>query len=69
METKKLRLLRLADVLDAVPYSSSHIWRLERAGEFPKRVRVGRGRVGWVADEVQEWIASRIKERDNAYEN
>ena len=42
-----------------VPYSFAHIARLEAAGQFPSRVRLGACRVAWYADEIDEWIASR----------
>jgi prophage regulatory protein len=42
-----------------VPYSFAHISRLEAAREFPQRLQLGRCRVAWFADEVEEWIASR----------
>jgi prophage regulatory protein len=47
-----------------VPYSLSHIARLERAGRFPKRVRLGSCRVGWVESEVQDWLAAKLAERE-----
>lgn len=47
-----------------VTYSFAHIDRLEKAGLFPKRVRLGQGRVAWVKSEIEEWIAARIAERD-----
>jgi prophage regulatory protein len=49
-----------------VPYSFAHIARLEVAGLFPKRVRLGACRVAWVADEVQVWIDERVALRDAA---
>jgi prophage regulatory protein len=42
-----------------IPYCFAHIARLEKAGQFPKRVRLGLCRVAWFADEIEEWIASR----------
>ena len=42
-----------------VPYSPTHIARLEAAGQFPSRMRLGACRVAWYADEIEEWIASR----------
>jgi prophage regulatory protein len=42
-----------------IPYCPAHIARLEAAGQFPKRVRLGACRVAWYADEVEEWIDSR----------
>jgi len=60
------KLLRLPDVLARVPYSRSHLWRMEREGKFPRRIKLGANRVAWAADEIQEWITSRIRARDDA---
>jgi prophage regulatory protein len=46
-----------------IPYSSVHIGRLERAGAFPKRVRLGQCRVAWLCEEIEAWIAERIARR------
>ena len=48
-----------------VPYSDMHIWRLEKTGHFPQRVRLGKGRIGWSLNEIQQWIAARKAERAN----
>ncbi len=39
-----------------VPYSFAHIARLEGAGDFPKRIKLGACRVAWIAEEVEFWI-------------
>ena len=49
---------------ELVTYSFAHTARLEADGKFPKRVRLGTGRVAYVEREVSDWIASRIAERD-----
>jgi prophage regulatory protein len=59
MEPPIERLLPWHQLAEIVPYSRQHVARLERAGQFPRRVRVGPGRVAWRASEVQEWIESR----------
>lgn len=46
-----------------VPYSMNHIRRLEKAGQFPKRFRIGANRVGWVRAEVEQWLNDRMGER------
>ena len=46
-----------------VPYSDMHIWRLERAGKFPRRLRLGPNKVGWSLREIEEWIEERKEER------
>ena len=55
------RILSLPEVQSVVPYSRSSLWRLEKSGDFPKRIKLtpnGR-RVGWKESEIQRWIESR----------
>ena len=59
-----MKLLSKKAVREKVCYSPQHIARLEKAGKFPKRVRLGQGRVAYVEDEVDQWIKDRIAERD-----
>lgn len=59
-------LLSKKQLKEFVLYSSQHIQRLENAGQFPKRVRLGNGprsRVGWVKQEVVDWLQTRIDQR------
>jgi len=35
---------------------------LENKGEFPKSIRISKGRVAYSEDEVDAWVESRIKE-------
>ena len=56
----------MTQVREMVLYSPAHIARLEADGKFPKRVRIGSGRVGWVDQEVDDWLRARIAERDRA---
>lgn len=46
-----------------IPQGRVQIWRKIKAGEFPAPVKVG-ARNAWVESEINEWIASRIAERD-----
>lgn len=63
MPTKLVTKKELKSVY-GIPYSFQHIARLEAAGKFPKRVKLGQCRVAWVAEEVQAWIDERIASRD-----
>lgn len=54
-----MRLLSFKQVREKVLYCRAHIDRLEKAGKFPKRVRLGQGRVGWWEHEVDEWLLSK----------
>jgi len=49
-----------------IPYSKPHLWRLERADKFPKRVPIGAGRYAYIEAEVDSWIDARIAARDGA---
>jgi prophage regulatory protein len=49
-----------------IMYSKPHLWRLEKAGKFPKRVPVGASRYGYLEVEVDAWIDDRIAARDGA---
>ena len=60
------RIITSKERRELVPYSDMHIWRMERAGRFPRRVHLGANRVGWSLAEIQEWIESKKAERDNA---
>lgn len=59
-----MRILSKRQVKELVLYSPQHVARLEAAGQFPKRVRLGPNRVGWVEDEVLGWLRERIDRRE-----
>jgi prophage regulatory protein len=54
-------ILRRGAVIARTGYSYASLWRLERAGQFPSRVRLGPAAVGWYEDEVDEWVRSRVR--------
>ncbi|GFO67225.1 transcriptional regulator [Geomonas limicola] len=55
------KIVRRKEVLALIGLSYTTQWRLERAGDFPKRVRLGTGSVGWHLDEVEEWLKGRVR--------
>lgn len=57
------RLIDRDELLSMVPYTIQHIYRMEKKGQFPKRVRVGENRVAWALSEVSAWINERMKAR------
>ena len=54
-----MRVLRQNQVIDRVGLSKSTMWRLIKAGRFPKPISLGPRAVGWLEDEIESWIASR----------
>jgi prophage regulatory protein len=57
--TVPVKLIRLPRVLERTGLSRSTIWRLERAGLFPRRRRVSANVVAWLESEVTAWIEGR----------
>lgn len=52
-------ILREKEVIKLVGLSRTSIWRKERLGTFPARVRLGGGRaVGWRRADLEEWLNS-----------
>ena len=65
--TRKLVSKKELKSVYGIPYCFAHIARLETAGQFPKRIRLGACRVAWVAEEVDDWIEERIANRAQTY--
>ena len=53
-------------------YSPAHIDRLEDENSpyfdpaFPKRIKIGNNRVGWLKSEADSWLQAKVEQRDNA---
>ena len=58
-----MRILSKRQLREIVLYSPQHVARLETAGKFPKRIKLGQCRVGWIESEVMEWLQERIDSR------
>ena len=54
-------VLKRSEMLKLVGLGYTTCWRLEKAGQFPARVRLSVGRVGWLLSEIQDWIANRSR--------
>ena len=44
--------------------SRSLIYQLIADGTFPKQINLGPRAVGWLESDIQEWINTRIQQRD-----
>ena len=66
--TPRKRVLSQQAVLDRVPVSRTTLWRMERAGLFPRRIQVSTNRVGWLEADVDAWVERKeerqVKRRD-----
>ena len=50
------RIVRIEEVCRLVGLSRSTIWREEKAGRFPKRIKISRQAVGWRLKDIQDWL-------------
>ena len=58
------QLIDKKELVKLVKYSAQHIARLEKAGQFPKRIRLGQNRVAWLLIEIEDWIDERLTRRE-----
>ena len=57
------RILKWKDLAPIVGCSRVTIWRMEKAGDFPTRIRISAQTVGWLEHEVETWLAQRMAVR------
>lgn len=58
------RFISVAEVLDRVGFSRTHLYRKINQGSFPKPVPLGPHKVAFVESEIAQWIAERLEARD-----
>jgi prophage regulatory protein len=56
------RLVPFREVAQRVALSRSTIWRMERAGQFPKRRRLSVNKVAWWEPEIEESVQTRRRQ-------
>ena len=59
-----MRILLKRQLRELVHYSPQHVARLEAVGKFPKRVKLGPNRMGWVEEEILDWLKQRLDDRE-----
>ena len=74
--TPQKRFIRLPEVLRRTGYGRTSIYRKMEDGSFPRSVKLGgppidpnafdSRAIAWIEDEVEQWIESRIDERDSS---
>lgn len=59
-----MKIMRLNEVMDCTGLGKSSIYKFMAAGTFPQAIPLGQRAVGWLEDEIKEWITNRVKERN-----
>ena len=60
---KAERVLRKPELFNKIQLSDPTIWRLEKQGKFPGRIRLGGSAVGWLESEIDAWLEKKAKAR------
>ena len=74
IKSPQKRFIRLPEVLSRTGYGRTSIYRKMEDGSFPRCIKLGGPledsnafdcrAIAWIEDEVEQWMATRIKERD-----
>jgi prophage regulatory protein len=51
--------------LIGITWSREHLWRLEAANKFPRRIYLSSQKIAWFEGEILEWLGQRAAERQN----
>jgi prophage regulatory protein len=57
-----VKLIRLPDVLERVSLKKTAVYKMMAQDEFPRPVKIGTASA-WVEQEITDWIADRVAER------
>jgi len=58
------RFLRVPEVCRLTGYSRASLYRLERKGDLPPRIKLSaNGATAWRLSDIREWMASRSEAR------
>ena len=54
-----MKILRPAQLASLLGVSKTTLWRMEKAGELPKRYSISERIVGWKESDIEKWLESR----------
>jgi prophage regulatory protein len=59
-----MRIIKREEVSHKTGLERSAIYQRVKLGTFPRQVQMGPKSVGWIEEEVEQWIAERVAVRD-----
>ena len=59
-------ILSRKEVEQTTSISRTSIYRLMSNGQFPKPIRLSPNRVGWLAEDINNWLQKRISDSQSA---
>ena len=54
-----IQMVRLKDVCTLTGLSKTSIYRMEKEGQFPSRVKIGKRSVAWYSSDIDEFLNTR----------
>ena len=68
LQTQKTKILRRKQVENRTGLSRSTLYLRIQEGDFPRPINLGPRAVGWLENEVEDWLSARIEIRDSRLE-
>jgi prophage regulatory protein len=62
MSIEKIRFIRQPEVLNLVGVSRTTIWRMEKKGGFPKRIKISSNTAVWIESEIHAWMVKQYSD-------
>ena len=56
------RILRLPAVMDVTGLGRTTVYEQMATGRFPRPIKLGERAVGWLEDDIQNWIETKVLE-------
>lgn len=61
-----MRVLKLKDVMEKTGLGRTKVYELQAEGRFPKSISLDGRAVGWLENEVEDWLQERVDVRNAA---
>ena len=58
------QIIKLPAVISMSALSSPTIYRLIKKGEFPKQLKLSERSSGWLLNEIEQWLDSKVNARE-----
>ncbi len=65
----KIKILRLNEVIYITGLSRSTIYLMMSEGLFPPNIKLGARAVGWIEEDIQDWIDAKVISHENGGKN
>lgn len=54
-----MKIIRMGELSHMLGVSKTTLWRMEKRGELPQRIKISRRVVGWLESDIKEWLKNR----------